>query len=117
MSVHLQLFCFLFWVAGGSSAAGKFEQYNSKVSSGNPLKLDDSSYNDLTSVPRNFTLVVLLTAIEARFGCQLCRDFQPEWDLIAKSWNRGDRSGSTRVLYGTLDFSDGKGTFQKVNSN
>lgn len=96
------------------SSVDKFEDYHAKSHSGNPLKLDDTSYNDLTLAPRNFTIVILLTAIEARFGCQLCRDFQPEWDLIAKSWNRGDKAGKTRVLYGTLDFSDGKATFQQV---
>ena len=95
-------------------AGGKFEDYHTKSVSLTPLKLDDGSYEDLTALPRDYSVVVLLTALEARFGCQLCRDFQPEWDLIGKSWNRGDRRGESRVLYGTLDFADGKGTFQKV---
>ena len=93
---------------------GRFEDYHSKAISSTPLKLDDTSYDDLTAVPRNYTVAVLLTALEARFGCQLCRDFQPEWDLVGKSWTKGDRKGITRVLYGTLDFADGKATFQKV---
>lgn len=96
------------------NAGGKFEDYHTRSVSSTPLKLDDSSYEDLTALPRDYSVVVLLTALEARFGCQLCRDFQPEWDLIGKSWNRGDRRGESRVLYGTLDFTDGKGTFQKV---
>ena len=115
--VFLELLYILSLVTAKQSFTGKFEDYYAKTPSGNPLKLDDTSYNELTSAPRNYTFVVLLTAVEARFGCQLCRDFQPEWDLIGKSWNRGDRAGETRVLYGTLDFSDGKGTFQKVIYN
>lgn len=97
-----------------NNAGGKFEDYHTRSVSWTPLKLDDSSYEDLTALPRDYSVVVLLTALEARFGCQLCRDFQPEWDLIGTSWNRGDRRGGSRVLYGTLDFADGKGTFQKV---
>ena len=91
-----------------------FERYHLESLSSAPLKLDDTSYDGLTAVPRDYSVAILLTALEARFGCQLCRDFQSEWDLIGKSWARGDRDGNTRMLYGTLDFVDGKGTFQKV---
>ena len=92
----------------------RFEDYHAKSLSFAPLKLDDASYDELTAAPRDFSVAILLTALEARFGCQLCRDFQPEWDLIGRSWARGDKDGNTRMLYGTLDFIDGKGTFQKV---
>lgn len=96
------------------SAGDRFETHHSKSLSASPVKLDDASYEDLTRVPRDYTVVVLLTALEARFGCQMCREFQPEWDVIAKSWVRGDREGASRVIFGTLDFADGKGTFQKL---
>ena len=93
---------------------GTFENYHVRSQSSAPLRLDDASYDELTDTPRNHSVVVLLTALEARFGCQLCRDFQPEWDLLGKSWAKGDRHGDSRILLGTLDFADGKGTFQKV---
>ena len=93
---------------------GSFEEFHARSLSSAPLRLDDASYEQLTATPRNYSVVVLLTALEARFGCQLCRDFQPEWDTLAKSWARGDRNGGSRTLLGTLDFSEGKGTFQKV---
>lgn len=103
--------------AAKRSAKSGFEQYQSQFLSSPPLKLDDAVYDDLTRTPRNYSVVVLLTALEARFGCQLCRDFQPEWDLLARSWARGDKRGESRFVLGTLDFSDGKGTFQKVRSH
>ncbi|MCJ1227877.1 oligosaccharyl transferase subunit ost3/OST6 [Toensbergia leucococca] len=101
-------------LAAKDASQSKFDEYHSRSLSSTPLKLDDASYDDLTVTPRDYTVVVLLTALEARFGCQLCRDFQPEWDLIGRSWVKGDRRGENRVLYGTLDFTDGKGTFQKL---
>lgn len=100
--------------AAKSPSTGTFERYYDKFLSSAPLKLDDASYESLTKVPRDYGVAVLLTALEARFGCQLCRDFQPEWDILARSWARGDKKGETRMLYGTLDFTDGKATFQKV---
>ena len=95
-------------------SGGTFEDYLAKSQLSAPLRLDDASYDELTATPRNHSVFVLLTALEARFGCQLCRDFQPEWDLLGKSWVKGDRNGDSRTLLGTLDFADGKGTFQKV---
>ena len=81
---------------------------------GRPLKLDDGGYTSLTKGQRDFSVAVLLTALETRFGCVLCREFQPEWDLLGKSWTKGDKDGKTRTLFGTLDFVDGKNTFQSV---
>jgi oligosaccharyltransferase complex subunit gamma len=81
---------------------------------GRPLKLDDGGYASLTGAPRDYSLAVLLTALETRFGCVLCREFQPEWDLLGKSWVKGDKDAQTRLLFGTLDFVDGKNTFQSV---
>ena len=101
-------------LAAKKSPGSRFENYHSKSLSSTPVKLDDALYEDLTRAPRDYSVVVLLTALEARFGCQMCRDFQPEWEVVAKSWIRGDRHGVHRAVYGTLDFADGKGTFQKV---
>ena len=94
----------------------KFKDFHTKSLSSTPLRLDDNIYDDLTSGPRNYTAVVLLTALDARFGCNLCKDFQPEWEVLSKSWAKGDRRGESRTLYAQLDFADGKGTFQKVFS-
>ncbi|KAH6643742.1 magnesium transporter protein-like protein 1 precursor [Boeremia exigua] len=81
---------------------------------GRPLKLDDGGYGSLTKGQRDYSVAVLLTALDARFGCVLCREFAPEWDLLGKSWLKGDKNGQTRTLFGTLDFTDGKSTFQSL---
>ena len=97
------------------ASADKFENFHTKALSSAPIKLEDATYGQLTSTPRDYSVAVLLTALEPRFGCQLCREFQPEWDLLAKSWTKGDKKGESRLVYGTLDFVDGKGTFQSVS--
>ena len=96
------------------SSPATFERFHEKFLTSAPLKLDDQSYDILTTAPRDYGVAVLLTALEARFGCVLCRDFQPEWDILSKSWARGDKKANTRMLFGTLDFTDGKATFQRV---
>jgi oligosaccharyltransferase complex subunit gamma len=97
-------------------ATDRFQDFHSKSLTSTPLKLADSSYDRLTKTPRDYSVAVLLTALEPRFGCQLCREFQPEWDLLAKSWTNGDKKGESRLIYGTLDFVDGKDTFLSVRA-
>jgi OST3/OST6 family protein len=92
----------------------RFQEFHSKSLAASPVKLADSSFKKLTSTPRDYTAVVLLTAMDARYGCQLCREFQPEWDILAGSWTKGDKKGDSRVVFGTLDFADGRDTFMSV---
>lgn len=107
------LLCAVSCALCAGSSSDRFEKYQSLSPLG-PLDLDDSLYEDIISKPHDYHVAVLLTATESRFGCILCREFQPEWDLIARSWNRGSQADSPRLLFGSLDFSNGKGTFQKV---
>ncbi|KAL2264977.1 hypothetical protein VTJ83DRAFT_7487 [Remersonia thermophila] len=76
-----------------------------------PLKLVEADYRALVATPRDYSVAVLLTAMDARYGCQLCREFQPEWELLARSWTNGDKQGESRVVFGTLDFNDGRDVF------
>ncbi|TKA30461.1 hypothetical protein B0A50_02689 [Salinomyces thailandicus] len=97
------------------SPGDRFAEYDTKQrSASKAVTLDDRSYEALTTAPRDYSVAVLLTALEARFGCGLCNEFQPEWDLLAKQWTKGDKNGEGRLVFGTLDFLDGKATFQSM---
>ncbi|KAF1916182.1 hypothetical protein BDU57DRAFT_220558 [Ampelomyces quisqualis] len=102
-------------IAAKKSSGDRYNDFHAKaLSTGAPVRLDDASYTQLTKAPRDYSVTVLLTALEQRFGCELCRAFQPEWDLLGKSWTKGDKKGESRLLFGTLDFVDGKNTFQSM---
>lgn len=90
------------------------ERFNEAIAQSQPLKLDDKAYDQLTGAPRDYSVAVFLTALDARFGCALCHDVQPEWELLAKSWTKGDQKKESRLVFATLDFMDGKQTFQGV---
>lgn len=98
-------------LAAKKTPAERFSEAHAKPQ---PIKLDDRSYEALTKAPRDYSVAVLLTAMDARFGCQLCHEFQPEWELLGKSWTKGDKDAESRLVFGTLDFLDGKATFQSV---
>lgn len=104
-------------IAAKNVAKDRFEDFHAKSLATAPLKLADTSYTRLTRAPRDYSAAILLTALDSRFGCHLCREFQPEWELLAKSWTKGDKKGDSRLIYGTLDFSDGKDIFQSVSDH
>lgn len=116
--MKLQSICisslFFLGAIAAKASSGTFQTYHSRSLKSTPLEIDDITYENLTSAPRDYSIAVLLTATEAKYGCKLCREFAPEWELVAKSWNKGDKKGESRLLFSTLDFSNGKNTFQKV---
>ncbi|KAK0615048.1 hypothetical protein B0T17DRAFT_497832 [Bombardia bombarda] len=101
-------------LAAKKTSEERFKEFHAKSLTSTPVKLADSSYKQLTGAPRDYTVAVLLTALDARYGCQLCREFQPEWDLLSKSWIKGDKAAESRLVFGTLDFSDGRDTFMSL---
>lgn len=77
------------------------------------ITLDDSLYDQIAKAPRDYTAVVLLTALDQRYGCALCRDFHPDFELMAKS-SYGKQGPDSKLFFGSLDFGVGRATFQKV---
>ena len=101
-------------LAAKKSPEERFNDFHAKQLVSSPVKLSDVSYQTLTALPRDYSVTVLLTAMDPRYGCQLCRDFQPEWDLLAKSWTKGDKKAESRMIFATLDFANGRDTFVSV---
>ncbi|RPB16552.1 hypothetical protein P167DRAFT_516630 [Morchella conica CCBAS932] len=99
------------------AADKKFAKFNALLNTpkheGGILQLTDSLYDDLTTGPRNYTAVVLLTALEPRIGCQLCREFGPEYELLAKSW-AAEHAPTDGLIFSELDFANARTTFQKL---
>lgn len=101
-------------LAASKKATERFDTYHKKALTSTPIKIDDVDYKKLTTGSRDYTVAVLLTAMDARYSCTLCKEFQPEWDLLSSSWKNGDKAGKSRTLFTTLDFNDGRETFMSV---
>lgn len=93
------------------AASSAFDTYRSRSF---PIELDEHSYETVTSTPRDYYTAVLLTARPAKYACVLCRDFDPEWKILANSWQKGDQQSNSRLLFTTLDFDNGRNVFMKL---
>lgn len=96
------------------STEERFNTFHSKSLSSTPLRLTDVTYKSITAAPRDYSVTILLTALDPRYGCDMCQGFQSEWETLAKSWTKGDKKAESRMLFGTLDFTDGRDTFLSV---
>lgn len=103
-------------LAAAKSSEERFQDFHTKALSSSPVKLNDKTFKQITALPRDYTTMVLLTALDSKFGCQLCREFQPEWDILSRSWTKGDKKAESRMIFGTLDFADGRDTFMSVSN-
>ncbi|OKL55729.1 hypothetical protein UA08_09117 [Talaromyces atroroseus] len=112
LSYFTALLCATGFAVSAAAKSDKLQQLQALSRSG-AVDLNDATYNDLTAAPRDYHVAVMLTAMDVRFGCALCRDFKPEWDIIANSWNKAHVS-DIDLVFGTLDFSDGKDTFRQL---
>jgi oligosaccharyltransferase complex subunit gamma len=102
-------------LAAKQGSKSKFDKFLARSQSSAPLKLSDATFEELTAAPRDYSALVIMTALPAQFGCKVCKEFQPEFNILANSWIGGDRNGDSRVLFGTMDFSEGRASFQKVD--
>lgn len=102
--------------SSNDSPSERFLGLQKKALAHSPVKFDDAAYKKATALPRDYSVAVLLTAQDPRFGCQMCRDFGPEWDMLSSQWTKGDKKGESKLIFSVLDFNDGRDTFQSVSS-
>ncbi|CAG8500430.1 3994_t:CDS:2, partial [Scutellospora calospora] len=80
------------------------------------LELDSNLYDEFVDKPRNYSLAVLLTALDPQINCIPCKEFDPEFRLVAKSWlDSGDEP--SRLYFGVLDFKNGREVYAKLGLN
>ncbi|KAI9313281.1 hypothetical protein BX666DRAFT_764038 [Dichotomocladium elegans] len=77
------------------------------------VKLTSNTFSQYTEGKRNYGIVVLLTALDDNFNCIPCREFDPEFKLVAASFQKTKNPNS--VFFGHLDFKDGQAIYQKLN--
>ncbi|GMM33361.1 dolichyl-diphosphooligosaccharide--protein glycotransferase [Saccharomycopsis crataegensis] len=69
------------------------------------ITLKNSNYESLLNGPRDFNMVVLLTASSPSVGCVLCSKFDPDYSAVADSWVK-QHPANDGLYFAKADFSD-----------
>jgi oligosaccharyltransferase complex subunit gamma len=81
---------------------------------GSVLQLDSQAFKLYTEEPRNYSLVVMFTALDSSVGCEPCWKLKPEFDLVAADFyskvGRQSEEGK-KLFFCSLDFMNGRDAF------
>ncbi|ORY01701.1 hypothetical protein K493DRAFT_209272 [Basidiobolus meristosporus CBS 931.73] len=79
------------------------------------IQLNGASFELLTSAPRDYAAVVVLTALGPEFGCAACGHFDPNYQLLSKGWL--STKNPEQLYFGQLDVALGREVFLKLGIN
>lgn len=69
------------------------------------------------SVPRNYSFIVMMTALSPQRNCHICRSAHEEFIVTANSYRNSPHFESKRLYFGMVDFDDGSEIFNSLNIN
>ena len=75
------------------------------------LTVTDDTYDLFAKGQRNYSLVLLATALDSRIGCDQCRLFHPDFQLVAQSYESLDGGD---LYFGIVDFGKGRQVFAEL---
>jgi len=82
------------------------------------VKLNGNKFKDFVkNAPRNYSIVVMFTALSAQRQCAICKQASAEYELVANSY-RYSQFYSNKMFFAMVDFDEGPDVFQimKLNS-
>lgn len=70
----------------------------------------------IKSTPRNYSFIVMLTALSPHRQCAVCRHAYDEFQLVANSW-RYSQINTNKLFFGMVDFDEGPDVFNSLGMN
>lgn len=90
-----------------------------RKSGGNVITLDDSTYPYYAiNKPRPYSLIVLLTALNPKYKCALCKNLDKEYTLLAESYREHIKQKKQKptVFFLRLDYEQAPRVFQSYET-
>jgi len=98
----------------------RVEQLTTATSAAKPygiVKLNAEKFRQyVKSVPRNYSMVVMFTALSPARGCGICGVASEEFTILANSW-KYSTGFSNKLFFGRVDFDDAPDVFNQMKLN
>ena len=73
------------------------------------LRLNGNKFRDFVrNSPRNYSIIVMFTALSAQRQCAICKQAHEEYQMVANSW-RYSQQYSNKLFFAMVDFDEGPG--------
>jgi len=101
--------------AGG--VADKVSQLVDLSTKKSVIKLNGNKFRDFVkSAPRNYSIIVMFTALSPSRQCAVCKQASDEYQLVANSY-RYSQLFSNKLFFAMVDFDEGPDVFQSMKLN
>lgn len=111
-------------IANGQSTKKEKEKLSEKVqtlvdsSAKRPvLRYNGNKFREyVTKTPRNYSMIVMFTALSAQSQCAICKQASDEYHMVANSY-RYSSQYSNKMFFAMVDFDEGPDVFQSMKLN
>ncbi len=80
------------------------------------IRLDFEKFKQyVKSAPKNYTIVVMLTALKPSRECQICKPANDEYQIVAQSW-RYSAQFNNNLFFAMVDFDEASDVFRMLNT-
>uniref|UniRef100_A0A8C5SHW9 Tumor suppressor candidate 3 n=1 Tax=Laticauda laticaudata TaxID=8630 RepID=A0A8C5SHW9_LATLA len=111
---HLTL---LFFCISINLLAEKVEQLIEWSSRRSVIRMNGDKFRRFVKAPpRNYSVIVMFTALQPQRQCSVCRQANEEYQVLANSW-RYSSAFSNRLFFILVDYDEGADVFQQLNMN
>jgi len=115
---------FFFTIVNGQSTKKEKEKLSEKVqtlvdsSAKRPvLRYNGNKFREyVTKTPRNYSMIVMFTALSAQRQCAICKQASDEYHMVANSY-RYSSQYSNKMFFAMVDFDEGPDVFQSMKLN
>lgn len=101
----------------GYTMAERVQQLTDMANKRAVLRFNANKFKDFVkSSPRNYSVVIMFTAMAPQRQCQVCRHASDEFTIVANSF-RYSQSYSNKLFFAVVDFDEGSDVFQMLRLN
>jgi len=82
------------------------------------IRMNTDKFRDLIkAAPRNYSVVVMFTALAAQRQCAICKMAHDEFQIVANSYHYSHMGSSKALFFAMVDFDEGFDVFQMMKLN
>ncbi|XP_017769824.1 PREDICTED: tumor suppressor candidate 3 [Nicrophorus vespilloides] len=102
---------------GGMTMAERVQQLSDMAAKKALLKFNGNKFRDyVKSTPRNYSVIVMFTAMAPQRQCMVCKHAHDEFTIVANSF-KYSQSYSNKLFFAVVDFDEGSEVFQMMRLN
>jgi len=99
------------------SLADKVQQLTDLNFKRSIIRFNGNKYKDfIKTAPKNYSVVILFTAMAPQRQCAICRQAHDEFQIVANSY-RYSQTYSNKLFFGMVDFDEASDVFQALQIN